>query len=60
MMSSKSREEVSDDDRCCKKRGLDENKRVQDLDEKPLDGIRVQHGRRRTGRGEDGRAKKRL
>ena len=60
-MSNKSEEGVCDDDICCKKRDLDENKRVQALDAMLLYGIRGLHVRRRKERREHGRrAKKKL
>ena len=58
---SKSKEEGSDDGRCCKKWDLDEHKRVLALKEKPLYEILEPHVRLHKERRESGRqAKKTL
>lgn len=60
VLSSKSMEEDSDDDRCCKKWDLDESKRAQDLRERLLYEIHELHVRQHKERRDYDRQPRRM
>lgn len=60
VLSSKSMEEDSGDDRCCRKWDLDENKQVQDLREKLLYEIHELHVHQRKERRDYDRQERRM